>query len=269
MSDKKLRELDAWIAINLFGFIWAKDTAEDWQRSGGGFKKGTRCLRDKLWKDQGWIKSNGKEPISPRWDHDVEHYSTDPAAAMQVLEKCAEHLAGGVYIRKGKRGDWSVCKYEDIEPRWATAPTLPLAIAQFARQLFPESGRHWPKRKLRENDLVSPPNNMMNELIKMAEKMDWQQVALNGGPPCFHSDGKCFCGRALRWEGHPEDHKFVSLADLIRELQKTLAELLGPTIEFLEKYQTDRTSVGSASWILFDQELTRLRAICASVEGKQ
>lgn len=108
---------------------------------------------------------------------------------------------------------------------------------------------------------------MKNELIKMAENMDWQQVVLNGGPPCFHSDGKYFfCGRALRWEGHPKHHKFVSLADLIRELQKPLAELLGPTIEFLEKYQIDRTSVGSASWILFEQELTRLRALCG--EGK-
>ena len=42
---------------------------------------------------------------------------------------------------------------------------------------------------------------------------DWQQVVLNGGPPCFHieDDGK-LCFRAERWEGHGEIHKYVSLA---------------------------------------------------------
>lgn len=111
---------------------------------------------------------------------------------------------------------------------------------------------------------------MTNKLIEMAENMDWQQVVLNGGPPCFHSEGKCFCGRALRWEGHPEDHKFVSLADLIRELQKPLAELLEPTIETLEFY-ADRCCAASsapASEHKAESELVRLRALCASGEGK-
>lgn len=54
-----------------------------------------------------------------------------------------------------------------------------------------------------------------------AEKVDWQQIVLNGGPACFHMDpdrqGK-FCLRAERWPGHKDEdvgHKFVSLADLI------------------------------------------------------
>ncbi len=53
--------------------------------------------------------------------------------------------------------------------------------------------------------------------IVAAAKMDWQQVVLNGGPPCFHisEDGR-FCGRAQRWEGHSDDHEFVSLADMLR-----------------------------------------------------
>jgi len=40
--------------------------------------------------------------------------------------------------------------------------------------------------------------------IMAADKMDWQQVILNGAPPCFHicDDGK-FCGRADRWTGIP------------------------------------------------------------------
>jgi len=62
------------------------------------------------------------------------------------------------------------------------------------------------------------------EKLAAAENMDWQQVVMNGGPPCFHlcEDGH-FCGRAERWEGHkvmyPGDeaiHEFVSFAALLR-----------------------------------------------------
>ena len=53
------------------------------------------------------------------------------------------------------------------------------------------------------------------KLREAAKNMDWQQVVQNGGPPCFHLEGERFCGRAARWAGHDETHKFVSLADLI------------------------------------------------------
>lgn len=51
-----------------------------------------------------------------------------------------------------------------------------------------------------------------------AQQMDWQQVVLNGGPPCFHlcDDGR-FCGRAEQWVGHEDLHKFVSLAGLLKK----------------------------------------------------
>ena len=51
-------------------------------------------------------------------------------------------------------------------------------------------------------------------------QMDWQQVALNGGPPCFaldHERPDRYCGRAQRWQGHDYDHKFVSLEHLLSE----------------------------------------------------
>src|ERR1035437_5651366 len=59
------------------------------------------------------------------------------------------------------------------------------------------------------------------DVINAAEKMDWQQVIFNGGPPCFHMDAANggFCGRAERWPGHGRSgmiHKFVSLANLFR-----------------------------------------------------
>jgi hypothetical protein len=52
--------------------------------------------------------------------------------------------------------------------------------------------------------------------------MDWEQVRLNGGPPCHESMGDgTLCGRAQRWFGHPSDHKYMSLrqfaAKVLRE----------------------------------------------------
>lgn len=65
----------------------------------------------------------------------------------------------------------------------------------------------------------------MNAIIKAAEEMDWQQVVLNGGPPCFHlcEDGR-FCGRAKRWAGHEDMHEFVSLSQLIERSRSTGVE---------------------------------------------
>ena len=52
--------------------------------------------------------------------------------------------------------------------------------------------------------------------------MDWQQVVLSGGPPCFaildDEDG-WYCGRAQRWEGHDGEHEFVSLQDLLAQCE--------------------------------------------------
>jgi hypothetical protein len=55
---------------------------------------------------------------------------------------------------------------------------------------------------------------MSNELATAEfPQMDWQQVALNGGPPCFYVEGPQYCGRAERWPGHgnPAFHDFVPL----------------------------------------------------------
>ncbi len=56
---------------------------------------------------------------------------------------------------------------------------------------------------------------------RAAQLADWQQVVLNGGPPCFHFEANrgLFCLRSERWAGHGEaddmTHKFVTLADLL------------------------------------------------------
>jgi hypothetical protein len=70
------------------------------------------------------------------------------------------------------------------------------------------------------------PRIVPAELLTAAVHMDWQQVVMNGGPPCFHLEREGeyvrFCGRAERWEGHrksqfSDDHEFVSLHDLLIE----------------------------------------------------
>jgi hypothetical protein len=58
----------------------------------------------------------------------------------------------------------------------------------------------------------------VSKVIKAAQNMDWQQVMLNGGPPCFYLEGERFCGRAQRWDGHyapNKIHKFISLDALM------------------------------------------------------
>lgn len=66
---------------------------------------------------------------------------------------------------------------------------------------------------------------MNKAILKAAENMDWMQVVLNQGPPCFHlqEDGR-FCGRAERWAGHHPPgrviHKYVSLADMLKSVSQ-------------------------------------------------
>lgn len=69
---------------------------------------------------------------------------------------------------------------------------------------------------------------MNKKIFAAARKMDWQQVVMNGGPPCFHRTNERFCGRAERWPGHDQIagtsypfHAFVSLEDLLRTALKS------------------------------------------------
>lgn len=61
--------------------------------------------------------------------------------------------------------------------------------------------------------------------VLAAERIDWQQIMLNGGNACFHLDGQKFCLRAKRWLGHEPGsiHDFVSLADLLKSNEQKSA----------------------------------------------
>lgn len=58
-------------------------------------------------------------------------------------------------------------------------------------------------------------------LLHALQNIDWGQVAMHCGSPCFHveKNGR-FCMRSERWEGHgfdTHDHDFVPLEDMVRK----------------------------------------------------
>ena len=112
----------------------------------------------------------------------------------------------------------------------ADAPALP-GVTDALRAICDNAAignRDWAPDVIVKNDLIKAgraalsrePAPASPDLVTAAEAMDWQQVVLNGGPPCFHiDDDGGFCGRAKGWEGHGMKetfHPFVSLADLLR-----------------------------------------------------
>jgi len=99
MTDSELRELDAWIAFRV-----TKETV------------GLVQIRD--------------PDISF-----LSHYTTSPAAAMEVLKKCAEKVD---QISITVCGTWAVCEGDgnNKDAIEAEAKTLELAICLFAKVLF-------------------------------------------------------------------------------------------------------------------------------------
>ena len=110
MNTKEMRELDAWIAGHVMGL--KRVTFNTFWNSGLG-----------AWECQG-----------PTGMQSVHHYTTDPAAAMKVLEKCAESAQLTICIGKTEGGFklWLPNRFDSA----IEAPTLPLAICLFARKLF-------------------------------------------------------------------------------------------------------------------------------------
>ena len=98
MSEKQLRELDAFIAEHVFGFDMAETSVDD-----------------------------------------IERYTTDPAAAMLVLEKCCDKLEGfEITVWRGEKWHCGLRKGNTVHQK---ADTLPLAICLFAKELFAKEGK--------------------------------------------------------------------------------------------------------------------------------
>jgi hypothetical protein len=118
-----MRELDAWIAINIFAFKYRRLNRHD------AFN--VLVSPEAMEKGFGKFQPDEHQPNNS----DAPPYSTDPAAAMEVLRKCAEKVA--VKIRRQVHTvDKRWCVYVDNTDIESFEYTLELAVASFAKKLF-------------------------------------------------------------------------------------------------------------------------------------
>lgn len=110
-TEKELRELDALIAEHVMGYKRHGDKIDLPIAFDGGIK---RCGLDL-----------------------IQNYSTDPAAAMAVLEKCAEKTESSECLYLGIVGKEWVVGLESMQIE-AVAHTLPMAICLFAKKICQE-----------------------------------------------------------------------------------------------------------------------------------
>lgn len=109
MKTEQLQELDAWIAEHVMGWVKSKE-----------------C-------DYGWITPVGKMKL------ETENYTTDPAAAMEVLRKCAFKRD---LIISCTASEWIISddlpetEIQDFVTNRVEAGTLELAICLFSKKLF-------------------------------------------------------------------------------------------------------------------------------------
>lgn len=115
MNEHELRELDAFCAERVLGW-----------------KPIVRQADSTYPELRYWNMGNGFERLQQQF-----RPTTDPAAAMQVLEQCHKQccVETGIFenVSGSKRGYFARSIYKDITTE---APTLELAIALFAKKLF-------------------------------------------------------------------------------------------------------------------------------------
>lgn len=70
-----------------------------------------------------------------------------------------------------------------------------LALAREERDTANRRSLDWEAR-------LATLEGLLERISEAATGMDWTQVVLNGGPPCFHLEVGRFCLRAERWAGH-------------------------------------------------------------------
>lgn len=115
MSDRELKELDAWIDTFVFGnhhhaFVSAPGKAYS-----------IKVLCGKCNRFPGALVHQNSQ----------FNYTTDLAATMRVLEKCLQHPKQPQITLISADGGFGVISGHDT-----FAETLPLAICQFAKELF-------------------------------------------------------------------------------------------------------------------------------------
>lgn len=153
MKTENLRELDAWIEINVFGKkVFSEIRGEYEWFYFLDEKYLSRKEAEKL-KPRDWSEYDPKKHILP--DAQPNPFTRESAYAMTLLKKCAEKCdQNNRYIKinrtKGMLGDntkgsteiWDVMEWDEIDMFASSGgqPTLELGIVHIARQLFQKEG---------------------------------------------------------------------------------------------------------------------------------
>jgi len=130
MNEKELRELDAEIAKIVFGWTeWHFDNGH----SRHNYLEKLPNARANQFRKRGFIEAWDVINLQP-------NYSTDPATAMQVLEKCAKKWVGSVRIKALESTEYFIvsCYHggSNVAAFSGEGNALPLAICLFAKKLF-------------------------------------------------------------------------------------------------------------------------------------
>lgn len=113
-TEKELRELEEWIAVNVMGWRIYKTTRE-WQEAGSPTGRKIQVM------DQ-----------SPHFD--IPKYTTNRVDAMLLLEECLQ--GSDVHIELSKTGCFHITDATEYAHCIADSNSLSLSIALFAKQLF-------------------------------------------------------------------------------------------------------------------------------------
>jgi hypothetical protein len=121
MTKKEIRELESWIAVNLFG----------WDLSRDGLSKLQLEFADEF---------SGFPPDSIKWrscccPHRVPDYTTDPAASRELEIKLVE--SHGQIVIDYDQGEKTWTAWLPGRSRWPEeSPTIGLCLAKLSKQSF-------------------------------------------------------------------------------------------------------------------------------------
>ncbi len=142
MSDKQLRELDAWIDVNIFDggkFVGLKKRGYWWRPNSCGYTA-SEHEAGRYTREEAALKAHPDgEPVTIH-EFEPRRYTSDSAASMDLLKKCAEWvetIGNNIELSLYEKGKWKVGAFDvDMEFHCVEAPTLELAIALFAQKLY-------------------------------------------------------------------------------------------------------------------------------------
>jgi hypothetical protein len=141
MTDKEMTDLDVWIAINLFGYVWTyhpDDSTVDDVKQVWRTEKKDVCVVSHTW--QYGVETNDVKRFNHQWNNFQP--TRDAADAFKVLRKLNE-LVNERKLRHDIRIS-TVCgdpwvRYESVlNITSACEETLEMAICVFAKKMFLE-----------------------------------------------------------------------------------------------------------------------------------